>query len=209
MKKSDRYDRAAKRLNRESVSHQKWGYGEVLETTDDGVNVYFEHGIEFNVPFEDLTMIGEAKKMKGDDPCWKDYEMVGKKMKNGKEVPNCVPKKESVEEVEEQIQTAYSAVQQNAVNFMKRMWENKQTKGATKPEGIMDKESPKSKEFAKQHDADNPEMVADDEKGHVDATKAGRAVGKQAPTRGGEKRIGDKSIVNPVKGAVTKTTGKE
>lgn len=25
------------------------------------------------------------------DPCWKGYEMVGKKMKDGKEVPNCVP----------------------------------------------------------------------------------------------------------------------
>ena len=33
-----------------------------------------------------------------DDPCWKNYEMVGMKKKNGKEVPNCVPKKESVEE---------------------------------------------------------------------------------------------------------------
>ena len=32
-------------------------------------------------------------KMKGDNPCWKGYEMVGKKIKNGKEVPNCVPKK--------------------------------------------------------------------------------------------------------------------
>ena len=27
------------------------------------------------------------------DPCWKGYEMVGKKKKNGKEVPNCVHKK--------------------------------------------------------------------------------------------------------------------
>ena len=27
-----------------------------------------------------------------DDPCWKDYEMVGMKTKNGKKVPNCVPK---------------------------------------------------------------------------------------------------------------------
>jgi hypothetical protein len=27
------------------------------------------------------------------DPCWKGYEMIGKKKKNGKEVPNCVPKK--------------------------------------------------------------------------------------------------------------------
>ena len=33
----------------------------------------------------------EAKKMK-DDPCWKDHEMVGTKVKNGKTVPNCVPK---------------------------------------------------------------------------------------------------------------------
>lgn len=28
------------------------------------------------------------------DPCWKDYEMIGMKDKNGKKVPNCVPKNE-------------------------------------------------------------------------------------------------------------------
>lgn len=34
----------------------------------------------------------EAKKMKGEDPCWNGYEMVGmKKGKGGKPVPNCVP----------------------------------------------------------------------------------------------------------------------
>ena len=33
-----------------------------------------------------------ANQMKGDDPCWKNYEMVGTKTKDGKEVPNCVPK---------------------------------------------------------------------------------------------------------------------
>ncbi len=38
--------------------------------------------------------LGEAKKMKGEDPCWKGYEMVGTKKKGGKEVPNCVPKEE-------------------------------------------------------------------------------------------------------------------
>jgi len=26
-----------------------------------------------------------------DDPCWKNYEQVGMKEKNGREVPNCVP----------------------------------------------------------------------------------------------------------------------
>ena len=27
------------------------------------------------------------------NPCWKGYEAVGMKTKNGKKVPNCVPKK--------------------------------------------------------------------------------------------------------------------
>jgi hypothetical protein len=31
-----------------------------------------------------------------DNPCWKGYEMIGTKKKNGKEVPNCVPVKENV-----------------------------------------------------------------------------------------------------------------
>ena len=31
------------------------------------------------------------------DPCWKGYEMVGVKDKNGKKVPNCVPKNEERE----------------------------------------------------------------------------------------------------------------
>jgi hypothetical protein len=33
------------------------------------------------------------------NPCWKNYEMVGTKKKNGREVPNCVPKNESIEGV--------------------------------------------------------------------------------------------------------------
>jgi len=35
-------------------------------------------------------------------PCWKGYEMVGMKMKNGKEVPNCVPIKEEYDVVNEE-----------------------------------------------------------------------------------------------------------
>ena len=65
------------------------------------------------------------------------------------------------------------------------------------------------KEFADKHDKDDPKLAADDADGHEDATKAGRAVKSQSGTRGNEPRIGDKTIVNPVKGAVTKTTGKE
>ena len=33
-----------------------------------------------------------ADKKKDKDPCWKDYEQVGMKKKDGKKVPNCVPK---------------------------------------------------------------------------------------------------------------------
>lgn len=44
------------------------------------------------------SKVNEAKKKKSlknpkDNPCWNGYEPVGTKMKNGKEVPNCVPKK--------------------------------------------------------------------------------------------------------------------
>jgi hypothetical protein len=41
--------------------------------------------------------VTEAKK---DDPCWKGYEQVGMKEKDGKEVPNCVPKKKSYTELD-------------------------------------------------------------------------------------------------------------
>jgi hypothetical protein len=37
-----------------------------------------------------VNTIAEAKKMK--NPCWKGYKAYGLKMKNGKKVPNCVPK---------------------------------------------------------------------------------------------------------------------
>jgi hypothetical protein len=42
----------------------------------------------------------EEKKMKGEDPCWTGYEMVGMKDKNGKKVPNCVPVSEAKDEQE-------------------------------------------------------------------------------------------------------------
>jgi len=39
--------------------------------------------------FESFSQLNEK------NPCWKGYKQVGTKMKNGKEVPNCVPIKES------------------------------------------------------------------------------------------------------------------
>ena len=46
-----------------------------------------------------VSAVTEDGKLQGgeDDPCWKGYEMVGmKKGKGGAEVPNCVPKNESI-----------------------------------------------------------------------------------------------------------------
>lgn len=42
-----------------------------------------------------LKVLKETWNKLSEDPCWDNYEMVGMKNKNGKEVPNCVPKKES------------------------------------------------------------------------------------------------------------------
>ena len=32
------------------------------------------------------------------DPCWDDYEAIGMKEKNGRPVPNCVPKRSEAKE---------------------------------------------------------------------------------------------------------------
>ena len=44
---------------------------------------------------EKVNEAKESKKKKKQDPCWDGYEQIGMKKKNGKEVPNCVPVKES------------------------------------------------------------------------------------------------------------------
>jgi hypothetical protein len=33
------------------------------------------------------------KKHTGPDPCWKGFEQLGMKMKDGRKVPDCIPKK--------------------------------------------------------------------------------------------------------------------
>jgi hypothetical protein len=122
---------------KESVSHDEWGYGEIIEETEDGFySVYFEHGVEFNVPAEQLTRFEEGKtyaeRSKGAAPTqsWKEI---------------------------------------------------RKGKGAN--------------DMAQDHDADDPKLVKDDEEGHDDASKAGRAT-KLSKLRPGEKRVGH---LNPEK----------
>jgi hypothetical protein len=46
-------------------------------------------------------IVTEAKKRKSKDPCWSGYEQIGMKDKNGKKVPNCVPKESVTEDSNE------------------------------------------------------------------------------------------------------------
>jgi len=154
------------------VTSEQWGFGEcisgqhTLVENEDGTatvthyDVMFEHGVEFDVPVEDLDiLVSESHK-----------HTAKKKMKESKQ-PN---------------------------------------QSGSKAETMKDKRKGKgADDMAKDLDADNPNLEKDDAQGHEDATKAGRAVKGQAPARPGEKRMGDMKIINPVKGAVTSTTGKE
>ena len=69
-----------------------------LPKTPEGINKMYSDRYEYNKKMgysNESVEIDEAEKMKGEDPCWKNYQMVGTKKKNGKEVPNCVPVSES------------------------------------------------------------------------------------------------------------------
>ena len=150
-------DNVEKALRHDCATHvasESWGYGEcisgqhTLEEQEDGsaivthYDVMFEHGIEKDVPVEELKIMAEkshlhaSKKKKveeDDDPCWDTHKKVGTKMKGGKRVNDCVPKNESVEEsyqtvaeTHEEVQDVYASVRERAVAAMKSMWEKKE-----------------------------------------------------------------------------------
>ena len=52
--------------------------------------------------FQFKASLQEKKGVKEDDPCWDSHKQVGMKKKNGKDVPNCVPK-EDVQEAKKKI----------------------------------------------------------------------------------------------------------
>ena len=72
----------------------EWVSGKLTLAADylNSVAEYMQHpGTDRDIVF--------AEEMQGPDPCWRGYEMVGHKEKNGKKVPNCV-KKESADSSE-------------------------------------------------------------------------------------------------------------
>ena len=86
------------------------------------------------------SYMGEAKQMKGEDPCWKGYHMVGKKLKAGREVPNCVP-----EEVQPEVKEATSVAirMQRALDKIKADRERKERLAAPYVKSVFGKKDDK------------------------------------------------------------------
>lgn len=68
----------------------------ITEVTEDGVVIHVDESA-LKMLINVKKQINEGLKDPKDNPCWKGYHPVGTKKKNGRTVPNCVPK-ESVEE---------------------------------------------------------------------------------------------------------------
>ena len=128
-------------MKENAVTHAKHGYGEILQRTDEGVDVMFEHGVEMGMDESELIGILE-KSATGSQ-------------KQAKNVPGAGGEKH----------------------------------GETASAG--------EKAFAKGLGKDGESVGTEEEDGVDDINKASRVKG-QAPTRGGEPRIGDKAIVKPV-----------
>jgi len=81
------------------------------------------------------------------------------------------------------------------------------TKGATESEKYDSKFSKGAKDFVAMHQKSDKEIEDKEQKGHDDVSKAGRAT-KAAAGRGAADQLknGDKSVVKPVSGVVTKET---
>jgi hypothetical protein len=220
---------------KESVRHEQHGIGEVIQESESGYDILFDHGVEFNVPAEQLegvsSAIKTAKKMGGNmTGAVKKIDKMKKGMSDNPKVQKALRKaneedevKESVQEgtvaeFEEEVKQTYSHFMHGTKAALQQMWQNAvneklslpkkagHASDATPGEGINDKQTSKgARDMLDTVSKDDDDAEA---KSHEDATKAGRVTG-QAPARTGDNRKGDTKIVNPVAGAVTKTTGKE
>lgn len=226
------------------VASESWGFGEcikgehtLVESADgEGVvshyDVMFEHGLEQNVPVEELTILLSEKHLHASKKVKEDVEIeekkglyhnINMKKKRGEE-PN--PKghpdrpsdddfkqsaktaKEGVEEgtvaeLDQEVESTYKGKGDSLYDAIQQVWEA----AAQAKQGVAGKYQEKQKGDPQRHgqsqkmisdtDYDNPELVADDEKGHEDASKAGRVVTKQSPARGSadQLQVGDKKPV--------------
>ena len=201
------------------VASESWGYGEtiagqhtIVESADgEGVvthyDVMFEHGIEMDVPVENLAVLVSEKhlhaaKTKLKASCNKEETEVEEAAKTAKESVE----EGTVAELNQEVETSYVGKGKSMYDAIQQVWEA----AAQAKQGIAGKHQEKQKGDPQRHgqsqqmiadtDYDNPEVAADFKVGTDDVSKAGRVVTKQSPARGGadQLNVGDKK---PVKGA--------
>ena len=72
-------------------------YDAIVKITEDIQKLQELKKMPDNMDIDD-HITREEKKMKGTDPCWKGYQMVGTKKKGARTVPNCVPEEVELQE---------------------------------------------------------------------------------------------------------------
>ncbi len=82
---------------------------EILENGHDWADDHISTAKENMDQVFDFLM-NETKKGDLNESCWEGYKQVGGKMKNGKMVPNCVPKNKSIKEASSRTQQAAIAI---------------------------------------------------------------------------------------------------
>ena len=205
---------ASKMKTAESVRHEDHGFGEIVAESAEGFDVLFDHGVEFNVPAEQLegvsSAIKTAKRMGGNmTGAVKKIDTAKKGMSGNPRVQKALRKANEEDEVatteavsegtvaefEEEVVQTYSSFVAGTRAALAQMWEAsipKQKPAAASHDDIGDNIKGKGAEdMVKDADGDKAKVALDDEEGHQDAVKAARAVKKQAPARGDEPRKGD------------------
>ena len=132
-----------------------------------------------------------------------------------KEAPKVAGKKDDKKKVASNAKTAEISKIGEAAEELLGMLESaakQQKSNATKPEGIMDKESPKSKEFADAHAKSEKKYEDDEEDGHTKTFKAQGGTKPKSGKRPQDNATGDNNVVKsteaPVK-AVKEDTAEE
>ena len=82
--------------------------------------------------------VSKAITTEDDDPCWDSHEMIGMKKKNGKTVPNCVPKNEAINVAEESVEESVVRKNRSIVGDIANIFskKNDSKRWVTKKEAI-------------------------------------------------------------------------
>ena len=102
-----------KKVKKEAVRHEDHGYGEIIAESDEGVDVLFAHGVEFNVPAEQLegvsSAIKTARRMGGNmTGAVKKIDKSKKGMSDNPRVQKALKKANEEDELEEKLETQRS-----------------------------------------------------------------------------------------------------